>query len=67
MVRCDRRILTIKQLARIGFDHVIGHVPGTLEWITTGRSFDMLPPIDAETVKGRTVKSQSDEGRGFVR
>lgn len=48
----------MRQLARIGFDNVLGYLPGMMEWITTGRSFDVLPPVDAATVKRR-----QDEGR----
>jgi len=50
----------IKQLARIGFDHVAGYLPGILEWITTGRAFDSLPPVDVDTVSRRLSEKKDN-------
>jgi hydroxyacylglutathione hydrolase len=50
----------MKQLARIGFDHVVGYLTGILEWITAGRPFDVVPLVDAETVKRREDEAKDN-------
>ncbi len=41
------------QLARIGYDNVVGYLPGVVGWVTDGRDFATLPFIDAEAVAAR--------------
>ncbi len=41
---------TLKRLARVGYDHVLGYLKGGFQtWLSSGNSFDKINRIDAES------------------